>query len=475
MVALLVVGGLFALLIVLAATALLTVRSTSDGQSESRNEPVISADGRIEAPVDEPIDPPTSSSGPGSDDAERDFVTTLPPTPSNVAEAAPICNAPSDGVLRLGGLLPLTGELRFLGRPMEVAARLAIDDINAAGGVNGQPVEWIARDSTNNSAAASVAVEELLDDDVDVVIGAATSALSRDVAQTVADRCVAQISPSNTASSFTTEDAADLYFRITPSDLLQAEALAQLVVIDNNESAYLLGLNLAYGRELVGALGPALEARCTAVVGSEFYTADEADFGPAIEAVMAESPDALILVGFGETERLLAQLLDAGYGPSAVNIYLVDGNLRHYDDGITTPGALLGVKGTRPGAVVNEELQQRMLSVAPDLDEFIYGPEAYDAVLLATLAAATAGSDSSSELAKRINGVTLAGEACRVAAECLDLIAQGFDIDYNGLSGPLSFTAPGEPAEAAYRVMVYGPDNRLEDAEDLVIMVAGGS
>jgi neutral amino acid transport system substrate-binding protein len=54
-----------------------------------------------------------------------------------VGEAAPTCQGESDGVLRIGGLLPQTGDLAFLGPPEEAGAALGIEDVNAGGGVLG--------------------------------------------------------------------------------------------------------------------------------------------------------------------------------------------------------------------------------------------------------------------------------------------------------------------------------------------------
>ena len=69
------------------------------------------------------------------------------PLAPEVGEAAPTCQGESDGVLGMGGLLPQTGDLAFLGPPMEAGAALGIEDVNAAGGVLGKPAEFIAGDS----------------------------------------------------------------------------------------------------------------------------------------------------------------------------------------------------------------------------------------------------------------------------------------------------------------------------------------
>lgn len=401
-----------------------------------------------------------------ADDAESDFVEgdgrPVRATASEI-EAAPTCAGRSDGRLRIGGLLPLSGGISALGPAMEAGAELAVNDINALGGVLGTSVEWIVVDSTNNSAEASLAVDELLAADVDVIVGAATSTLSKNVIDAIAAQCVVQISPSNTSSFFTSSDPAQLYFRTAPSDVLQGQALAEVISADGPSSVFLIGLNVAYGQELVESTSAALESRGVTVLGSSFYTADQTDYGAEIDAAVAAGPEALVLAGFGETSGLLTELIGAGSGPGPVSIYLVDGNLRDYDIEIPVPGALLGVQGTRPGAEVDTEFRERLLALNPDIDAFTYGPETYDAVMIAALAAAVANSDSASEIAKRINGVTAGGQPCSSYDDCLFQIQRDVDIDYDGPSGPLSFSQAGEPAEASYRLMTYEADNRLAE------------
>ncbi|MGI9597523.1 MAG: ABC transporter substrate-binding protein, partial [Acidimicrobiales bacterium] len=478
LVVLLIVGGAFGLLIVLTALSFLVTAESStegtdtgDGEIADRTEPLSDAEPVDVGPTDDGDDD-TDGAGPG--DAESDFVTSQAPAAILFGEAAPSCTGRSDGVLRIGGLLPLSGDIGFLGPPMEAGAELAVADINQAGGVGGRPVEWIGGDTANDPDEAARTVDRLVDQEVDVIIGAATSALSRSVGQQIAESCVIQISPSNTSNSFTTADPADLYFRTAPADRLQAVALADLVVADGADAVYFLGVDLDYGRELVEAAGAAVEVHGRTVAGSSLYAADEADFAHEIELARAAAPDALILAGFGETGELLAQLIEAGFGPDRVSIYLVDGNLDDYDGHLTTPGALLGVKGTLPGAVADPDFEQRLLAQDPTLEEFSYGPEAYDAVVVAALAAEAAGSDSPPAVAARVNGVTAGGRPCFDVAQCLTVVGEGGDIDYQGRSGPLDFSRAGEPTTAAFTIMTYGPDNRLDPTQDVQVLASLG-
>ena len=85
---------------------------------------------------------------------------------------------------------------------------------------------------------------------VNVIIGAASSGVSQTVIDTVTGAGVMQISPANTSDNFTTYDDNGLYFRTAPPDVLQARALADLILEDGNNTVGILALNDPYGTGL---------------------------------------------------------------------------------------------------------------------------------------------------------------------------------------------------------------------------------
>ena len=115
-------------------------------------------------------------------------------------------------MLRLGGLLPETGNLAFLGPPEFVGVDL-LREINAAGGVNGADVEWLPGDSGDNGDVANATVDRLLAEDVDAFIGAASSGVSLTVIDKITNAGKIQFSPANTSPAFTDYADNGLYFR----------------------------------------------------------------------------------------------------------------------------------------------------------------------------------------------------------------------------------------------------------------------
>jgi branched-chain amino acid transport system substrate-binding protein len=149
-------------------------------------------------------------------------------TTTTAAEAAGAASV--DGVLTIGTLLPVTGDLAFLGPPEVAGARLALEDINAAGGVLGAEMVLEEGDSGDtNQDIANPEVDRLLALNVDAIMGAASSAVSKLVIDKITGNSVIHFSPANTSPDFTTYDDGGLYFRTAPSDLLQGAVLADQV------------------------------------------------------------------------------------------------------------------------------------------------------------------------------------------------------------------------------------------------------
>ena len=128
-------------------------------------------------------------------------------------------------------------------------------------------------------------------------------------------------------------------------------------------------------------------------------------------------------------------------------------------------GALDGVTGIHPGAELTPEFEQRVLGIEPDLQYLDYSAESYDAAILVALAASMARSTDAQEFKDLVNGLTYGGGQCADYASCLAVIEEGGNPNFDGASGPLDFTADGEPARATFAVVQIGADNRVAVGE----------
>ncbi|HEU5083019.1 MAG TPA: ABC transporter substrate-binding protein [Acidimicrobiales bacterium] len=369
-----------------------------------------------------------------------------------------------DGTLHIGTVLPETGNLAFLGPPEFAAAELAVQDINAAGGVLGQDVQLSQGDSGDTSTdVASQTVDRHLNAGVDAFIGAASSGVSFTFIDKVTGACKIQFSPANTSPDFTDYDDNGLYFRTAPSDVLQGRVLADLIVADGHESATVIALQDPYGEGLLRYTKEPLEEQGVTVDEDFVYDPFAENFDAEVQRVVEADSDALVLIGFDESARILTGLFENGFTPDSKGIYLVDGNVGNAL-GEQVQASLVGVKGTLPAAEITEEFRNRLLEVDPNLEDYSYAPETYDAVTIIALAALIAESDDAVAIGEEINGVTRDGEKCTTYEECKTMIEAGTDIDYDGPSGPQTFSDAGEPTEASFAILQYGEGNTIDDS-----------
>ena len=233
-----------------------------------------------------------------------------------------------DGVLKLGTILPQTGSLAFLGPPEFAGFDLAIADINAAGGVLGQPVEGIKGDSGDTSTdTASKTVDRLLAENVDAIIGAASSGVTLTVIDKVTSAGVVLFSPANTSPALSDYADKGLYFRTAPPDIYQGDVLGQKVLQDGNQTVAILALNDAYGTGLSDAAEKTITEGGGEVVVKKIYDPTAASFDTEVDEVVAADPDAIIIIGFDESAKILRSMVEKGIGPKVKKVYGCDGNI----------------------------------------------------------------------------------------------------------------------------------------------------
>lgn len=233
-----------------------------------------------------------------------------------------------DGVLKIGTLLPETGNLAFLGPPEIAGVQMAVAEINEAGGVNGAPVELVEGDSgdTTTDTAVQTVTRELAEG-VDAIIGAASSSVSASVIDQITGAGVTMFSPANTSKQFSDYDDKGLYFRLGPSDILQGQVLAEVIAEDGNASLVILNFDDDYGNGLAEDLAASFTAGGGEVIDTITYDPQAQTFDAEVGQALEADADAIALIGFDETSRLLVTLVEQGLGPNDIPTYLVDGNI----------------------------------------------------------------------------------------------------------------------------------------------------
>jgi branched-chain amino acid transport system substrate-binding protein len=404
------------------------------------------------------------SSTPSTDGGETTAAAAVcgPDAATAAAEITP--TAPEAAVdratsLKIGSILPTTGSLAFLGPPEIAGVDLAIDEINSsASGVLGGNAEVIHRDSGDTTTdIATQSATDLLSQGVAGIVGAASSGVSFTFIDQVTGAQVVQISPANTSPDFSTYADGGYYFRTAPSDVLQGRVLGNLIVGDGATNVGIIYLNDAYGSGLEENVATAVENAGGTVVASEAFNEGDSQFSAQIDAVLAEDPDAIALIAFDQTKVIIPELVGTK-GFDGSKVYLVDGNLSDYSADFDE-GALNCAKGTLPGVLADDAFKAKLLGVDPELKDFSYAAESYDAVNLMALAAVAGGSATGPVIQANMKTVSEGGTKCTSFSECADLLAAGEDIDYDGVSGPITFDDNGDPTEAYIGIYQYGADN----------------
>lgn len=361
----------------------------------------------------------------------------------------------SDDPLVIGSILPQTGNLAYLGPPEFAGIDLAVQELEAADYPYEIQVEH--RDSGDTTTdIATQSAEELIGLDADVVIGAASSGVSNTFIDALIEANVVQISPANTSPAFTDYPDEDIYWRTAPSDVIQGRVLGNLMVENGAANVALIYVNDPYGEGLAQYTTQAIEEAGGAVTASVPYNVGDTVFTTQIGEVLATQPDAIGLLAFDETSVIVPELVGT-QGFPASNLYFVDGNLSNSYD--WPAGLVEGAYGTLPGNPAEGDFQERLLEVDPELEDFSYAPESYDATVLAALAALQGGSADADTIKENLQSVSEGGTECTDVAECIQLIEDGEDIDYQGASGPIEFDENGDPTEAFIGIYQYGPEN----------------
>ena len=386
--------------------------------------------------------------------------------PQPVASCSPEVK-PADGVLKFGTLLPKSGQFLYSGPAQEAGVQLAIKDINDAGGIPGIGVNLDVsnqRDEGNPSArTASQSTDSLLGNGVDAIIGPSTSAVAAKVIDKVVCRGVIMVAPGNTSPLFTDYADHGFYFRTAPVSTLEGVVLGNLVVGDGSLTAVVMSRDDPYGNDLRAVTVAAIKNAGGRVLDSFPYDPNALDHDKDIQRVKAKDPDAIVLIGFTESAQILVKMIEEGLGPRSKRLYGSGANMTNTLANQVSPrdpGVLAGMRGT-PLDTGGEQFVKRLTEANPGLRDLTYAPQAYDAVVVTALAAAVAHTDAPAAVAREINGVTKVGAKCTSFAACMTLVREGKDIDYDGPSGPLEFTDPGEPCSATYVISEIQADGTV--------------
>ncbi len=374
--------------------------------------------------------------------------------------------------LKIGLLFPYTGHLSDFGPELENGANLAAQHINSAGGILGQPIQLITRDSgTSPSQAATQAVNLIEKEGVSAIVGAVASSVTISVAESVTiPNQVVLISPSSTSRAITTFDDNDYLFRTVPSDVWQGRALAELAVQQGFQSSCSFYLNDPYSQDISDRFAQSFGAFGRQVLATVAHEDGLLDYWPGLKQCTQSAPEVLAAISYPSAgEVFLVQAIQN----SLVGSFVFSGGMKSQEmidavDQAVGAGALDGTFGMDVGVLMSEVLRSQYEAKYDEPISFV--GEAYSAVVLLALAAESADSTDSTAIRDALRtvasppGTDVAAGSAGIA-QALQLIGIGTDINYLGHTGcaDLDLDAAGDVTRAVYEKWTI-QDSQIQSA-----------
>jgi ABC-type branched-subunit amino acid transport system substrate-binding protein len=366
------------------------------------------------------------------------------------------------GPLKIGMLFDYTGSLGEFGPNMETGAKLAIKQINAAGGVLGKPVQLIKADAATNPQVATEAATRLVNvDGVQAIIGCLSSGVTIAVAEGVAvPNKIVMISPASTSPGLSAVKDNDFLFRTTLSDAAQGVVLADWAVEQGYKKVATFYTNNAYGKGLSDQFVESFEAAGGTVTAAVSHEQQQTSYLSELQKAVEGQPEVLVAISYpAEGQIYLKEAIEN----NLIKTFLfVDGTKSQ--DIIDTIGAaaLEGTTGTSPSAPEKAELTadfdaEYLAEYGKEVPALPYIRESYDAVVAIALAAEAAQSTDPTKIRDQLRevagppGATIGTGAAGIV-EAMTAIRAGTDIDFDGSANTDNWDKNGDLLTGAIEI-----------------------
>ncbi|WP_232341177.1 ABC transporter substrate-binding protein [Bisbaumannia pacifica] len=369
-----------------------------------------------------------------------------------VAASATALAGAAQAEVKVGFLGGFTGGIESLTPPIHDGARLAVEQVNAQGGIlGGETLVMPTGDTTcSDASAASNAADRMVNSEqVTAIVGALCTGATVAAANNAGiPGGVVMVSPASTAPAVSDLDDNDLVFRTVPSDAFQGEMLAKLVLQKGIDEVAVTYVNNDYGRGLADAFTTTFEAEGGMVAANLAHEDNRADYRSELGSLSASGTQALVVLAYADTsgQTIMRQAYESGMFTQYIG---ADGMVG--DSLVEAIGAdvLEGMIATRPGSpdIPGAELFAEMATEAGIDPSAVFAAQAYDAAFLLALAIEQNGSAEREGLSAALRSVSSAPGEVILPGEwekAVELIAAGEEINYEGASGSHEFDDNGD-------------------------------
>ncbi len=204
--------------------------------------------------------------------------------------------------VRIGFDNPLTGTYAALGKNELIGAQLALEQINAKGGILGRKAELLVEDSTSGDAGTAVQkARKLIDrDSVDFLVGNINSALAQAIANVAFEKKVFHVVPGGHTDSVTGSNCHWNVFRICNTTQMEANAVASTLIKTAGKKWYYLTPDYAFGHTLQAGLEKAAAKLGGIKLGGDLTPLGTTDFSSYLIKAQAANPEVIIFLQAGD-------------------------------------------------------------------------------------------------------------------------------------------------------------------------------
>lgn len=376
-----------------------------------------------------------------------------------------------DQTIELGMLMGVTGELEQLGPPIRDAAQLVPEQVNNADTDFEVDTQFEDTGSVPNQGVDGA--EALVNAGHSMICGALGSEVTQQVATSVAiPNEVTMCSPASTSPSITDLDDNGFVYRTAATDALQGVVLARIASEElGHDTASVLALNNAYGSGLSDGFSSSFENDFGGTITSQVsFTAGQSSYTSQLQNALDGDPGTMLIVGYPESGIQIFRDFYSSFDRNDMDLLVADG-LQDSSLPEDVGQDMSNVRGTAPlGAGPGVEFfQQQFEDTYGEAPEGPFLRQSYDAA--AVLVLAHAASDGTGPGVRDNMQTVTEGDGEEITPENLvdgiEMAANGDDIVYNGVSGPVAFDDNGDLGSAAYEYFQFTAEGDIETIEEV--------
>ncbi|GGK77560.1 branched-chain amino acid ABC transporter substrate-binding protein [Haloarcula sebkhae] len=368
----------------------------------------------------------------------------------------------SGNTISMGILMGVTGGLSEVGPAIRDAAELAVKQVRDAD--NGFSVDTQFENTETKPSRGVSGAEALVNGGYPMICGGLASSVTLQVAENVAiPNQTVMCSPSATSPDVSTLEDNDFVYRTPPTDKLQGSLLAQIAAERlEKESAAILFLNNAYGNGLSNGFTKTFEEEYGGeVLNQVSYSAGRSSYTSQLQNALDGDPETLVIIGYPESGNKIFRNFYGNFDRADMDILVPDG-LRADDLPGNVGHDMTNVRGTNPssagpGIEYFRSAYEEEYGSAPGP----FNQQSFDAAAVLMLARAAAGEAAGTAIRDQMRAVTDPGGETvgpENLGEGVSLAADGNEINYQGVSGPVEFDDNGDLASAVYNYFRYTED-----------------